>query len=97
MVAAKLGDIWVMGDKVIQEVGQLVALAQRHVAADQVLVHDPQVEVIAEGMNVHQVPHFVALFSEEHGELRQVDEEKGPNQSALPLPGHTGASHWCYS
>lgn len=69
VVAAKLWDVGVMGDKIVQEVGQLVALAQRHVATNQVLVDDSQVEVIAEGVNVHQVPHFVALFSEEHGEL----------------------------
>lgn len=66
MIAAKLGYVWVMGDEVIQEVCELVALAQRHVAADQVLVNDPQVKVVAEGVHVHQVPHFVALLSEEH-------------------------------
>lgn len=27
MVAAKLGNVWVMGDEVIQEVSELVALA----------------------------------------------------------------------
>lgn len=69
MVAAKLGNVWVMGDEVVQEVGELVALAQRHVAADQVLVNHSQVEVVAEGVNVHQVPHLVALLGEEHGEL----------------------------
>lgn len=71
MVAAELGYVRVVGDEVVQEVGELVALAQRHVAADQVLVNDPQVEVVAEGVNVHQVPHLVALLSEEHRELKQ--------------------------
>lgn len=66
VVAAKLGDVGVVGDEVVQEVSQLVALAQRHVGADQVLVNHSQVEVIAEGVHVHEVPHFVALFSEEH-------------------------------
>lgn len=70
VVAAKLGDVWVVGDEVVQEVGQLVALAQRHVGAHQVLVHHPQVKVIAEGVHVHQVPHFIALLSEEHRQLQ---------------------------
>lgn len=73
VVAAKLGYVWVMGDKVVQEVGELVALAQRHVAADQVLVHNSQVEVVAEGVNVHQVPHLIALLSEEHRELKKKE------------------------
>ena len=73
MIAAELGNVWVMGDEVIQEVGELVALAQRHVAANQVLVNDSQMEIIAEGVNVHQVPHLITLLGEEHGELKQMD------------------------
>lgn len=53
MIAAKLGNVWVMGDEVVQEVGELVALAQRHVAAYQVLVDHSQVEIVAEGVDVH--------------------------------------------
>lgn len=60
-----------MGDEVIQEVGKLVALAKGHVAADQVLMNHSQMEVVAKGMNVHQVPHLITLLSEEHGELGQ--------------------------
>lgn len=71
MVAAKLGNVGVVGDEVVQEVGELVALPQGHVAADQVLVHHSQVEVVAEGVNVHGVPHLIALLGEEHGELQQ--------------------------
>lgn len=40
-------------------------------AADQVLVNHSQVEVVAEGVNVHGVPDFITLLSEEHGELQQ--------------------------
>lgn len=71
MVAAKLGNIWMMGDEVIQEVSELVTLAQCHVAAHQVLVDHSQVEVVAEGVNMHQVPHLITFLSEEHGELKQ--------------------------
>lgn len=66
MVATKLRNVRVMGDKVIQEVGELISLAKCHMAANQVLVNDSKVEVIAEGVNMHQVPHLIALLSEEH-------------------------------
>lgn len=71
MVASKLGDVRVMGDEIIQEVRELVPLAQRHVAPDQILMNHSQMEVIAKGVDVHQVPHLIALFGEEHGELQQ--------------------------
>jgi hypothetical protein len=32
-------------------------------------VHEAQVEVIAEGVYMHQVPHFVTLLCEQHGQL----------------------------
>lgn len=91
VVAAKLGDVWVMGDEVVQEVRQLVALAQRHVGANQVLVHDSQVEVVAEGVHVHQVPHFVALFSEEH---RQLQHKSGRCESASTFFGVNTRADW---
>lgn len=71
MVAAKLRNVRVMGNEVIQEVSELIALAQCHVAADQVLVDNSQVEVVAEGVNVHQVPHFITFLSEKHRKLKQ--------------------------
>lgn len=71
MVAAKLRNVWVMRDEVIEEVSELVAWTKHHVAADQILLNNPQVEVIAKGMNMHQVPHLVTLLSEEHRELKQ--------------------------
>lgn len=73
MIATKLGNVRVIGDKVVQEVRELVALSERHVAAHQVLVNHSQVEVVAEGVDVHQVPHFVTLLCEEHGELKDRD------------------------
>lgn len=73
MIAAKLGYVWVIADEVIQEICELVARAQHHVAALQVLVHNAQVKVVAEGVDVHEVPHFVALFGEEHRKLEQTE------------------------
>lgn len=50
-------------------------------AADQVLVNHSQVEVVAEGVNVHGVPDFITLLSEEHGELQQkVVRRSSPGQ-----------------
>lgn len=60
-----------MSDEVIQEVSELVAWAKHHVAADQILLNNPQVEVIAKGVNMHQVPHLVTLLGEKHRELKQ--------------------------
>lgn len=88
MIAAKLGDVGVVGDEVIQEVCELVARAQYHVAALQVLVNDSQVEVVAEGVNVHQVPHLITLFSEEHGELERT--EGGGHSHFKPRLSHRG-------
>lgn len=48
MVATKFGDVSVMGNEVLQEAGEMVPLAERHVGAQQILVDYPQVEVIAE-------------------------------------------------
>lgn len=71
VIAAKFGDVRVMGDEVVQEICELVALPERHVGTHQVLVNHSQVEVVAEGVDVHQVPHLIALLSEQHGELQQ--------------------------
>lgn len=48
VVASKLGDIRVLGNEVFQETGQVIALSQRHMRSKQILVHNAQVEVIAE-------------------------------------------------
>lgn len=52
-----------------QKGGEVVAMPQHQVAAQHVLVHEAQVEVVAEGVHVHQVPHLVALLGEQHGQL----------------------------
>lgn len=81
MVAAKLWDVWMMGYEVVQEICELVALAQRHVGSYQVLVNHSQVEVVAEGVNVHQVTHLITFLSEEHGKLKQKGEGVGITDS----------------
>lgn len=66
MVASKLGDVRMVGDKVVQKVCELVALSESHVTAQQVLVGHTKVEVIAERVHMHQVPHFITFLSEQH-------------------------------
>lgn len=58
-----------MGNEVLQKAGEMVALAESHVGAQQVLVDYAQVEVVAERMHVHEVPHLITLLREEHREL----------------------------
>lgn len=70
MVASKLGYVGVMGDEVLQKGRELVPLPKGHVTAHEVLMHHTQVEVVAEGVNVHQVPHLITLLGEQHGQLR---------------------------
>lgn len=48
MVAAKFGDVSVVGDEILQEAGEVVALAESHVGTQQILVDYTQVEVVAE-------------------------------------------------
>lgn len=63
-------------------------------AADQVLVNHSQVEVVAEGVNMHQVPHLIALLSEEHRQLKQGGTQSLPAQNGMRFcnsklkPGH---------
>lgn len=63
-------------------------------AADQVLVNHSQVEVVAEGVNVHGVPDFITLLSEEHGELQQkVVRRSSPGQrDSLTQTGKEGGT-----
>lgn len=70
MVASKLGYVGVMGDEVLQKGREMVPLPKGHVTAHEVLMHHSQVEVVAEGVNVHQVPHLITLLGEQHGQLR---------------------------
>lgn len=48
VVASKLGDVRMLGNEVFQESSQVIALSQCHVGAKQVLVHNAQVEIVAE-------------------------------------------------
>lgn len=48
MVAAKFGDVCVVGNEILQEAGEMVALAECHVGTQQILVDYTQVEIIAE-------------------------------------------------
>jgi hypothetical protein len=70
VIAAKVGSIRVVGQEVSQEGGKVVAMPQHQVGTQHMLVHEAQVEVIAEGVYMHQVPHFVTLLCEQHGQLR---------------------------
>lgn len=69
VIAAEVGSIRVVGQEVPQEGGEVVAVSQHQVGAQHVLVHKAQVEVVAERVDVHQVPHLVALLCEQHGQL----------------------------
>lgn len=70
VVAAKVGAIGVVSEEAAQEAGEVVALTQGQVGTQHMLVRQPQVEVIAEGVYMHQVPDLVTFLSEQHGELR---------------------------
>lgn len=71
VIATKVGPIRVVGQEVSQEGGEVVAVPQHQVGAHHMLVHEAQVEVIAERVHMHQVPHLVALLGEQHGQLRR--------------------------
>lgn len=76
MVAAKFGDVSVVGNEILQEAGEMVALAESHVGAQQILVDYSQVEVVAERMHMHEVSHLVTLLCEEHRELQKDRESR---------------------
>lgn len=69
VIAAEVGPVRVVGQEVPQEGGEVVAVPQHQVGALHVLVHEAQVEVVAERVHVHQVPHLVTLLCEQHGQL----------------------------
>lgn len=58
-----------MGDEVLQKARELVSLTKGHVTTHEVLMHHTQVEVVAERVNVHQIPDLIALLGEQHGQL----------------------------
>lgn len=69
MIAAEVGSIRVVGQEMLQEGGEVVAMAQYQVGTEHMLVHEAQVEVIAEGVHMHQITDLVTLLCEEHGQL----------------------------
>lgn len=69
VVASKLGYVRVMGDEVLQKASELVPLPKGHVTPYKVLMHHTQMEVVAERVNVHQIPDLIALLGEQHGQL----------------------------
>lgn len=81
VIAAKVGPIRVVGQEVSQEGGEVVAVPQHQVGAQHVLAHEAQVEVVAERVHVHQVPHLVTLLREQHGQLGSG--EGGPGQETV--------------
>lgn len=72
-----------MGNEILQEAGEMVALAESHVGAQEILVDDAQVEVVAERMHMHEVPHLVTLLREEHRELWRDKESRHECYQAL--------------
>lgn len=48
VIAAKVGPVWVVSQEVPQEGGQVVAMPKHQVGTQHVLVHEAQVEIIAE-------------------------------------------------
>lgn len=84
VIAAKVGPVGVVGQEVPQEGGQVVAVPQHQVGAQHVLVHEAQVEVIAERVHVHQVAHLVAFLSEQHGQLGSGQQGTGSGGGRLP-------------
>lgn len=71
MIAAKVGSIRVVGQEMLQEGSEVVSMPQCQVGTEHVLVHQAQVEVVAEGVHVHQVTDLVTLLREQHGQLRR--------------------------
>lgn len=92
VIATKVGPIRVVSQEVSQEGGEVVAVSQHQVGAQHVLVHEAQVEVIAERVHVHQVPHLVTLLREQHGQLRGrqgLGQEMLAQGAQHRLPAHS--------
>lgn len=70
VITAKVGSIGVVGQEMLQEGGEVVAMSQYQVGTQHVLVHEAQVEVIAEGVYMHQITDLVTLLCEQQGQLR---------------------------
>lgn len=77
MITAKVGSIRVVGQEVLQEGGEVVAVPQCQVGTEHVLVHEAQVEVIAEGVHMHQITDLVAFLCEQQGQLGRNGRRQG--------------------
>lgn len=58
------------------------------------LVHEAQMEVIAERVHVHQVPHLVTLLCEQHGQLGRQQQETGLGCGCTGCPIHVSFLLW---
>lgn len=77
VISAKVGSIRVVGQEMLQEGGEVVAMPQYQVGTEHMLVHEAQVEVIAKGVHVHQVTDLVTLLRKQHGQLGEEQEVRG--------------------
>lgn len=77
VITAKVGSIRVVGQEVLQEGGEVVAVPQCQVGTEHVLVHEAQVEVIAEGVHMHQITDLVAFLCEQQGQLGRNGRRQG--------------------
>lgn len=77
MITAKVRSIRVMGQEMLQEGGEVVAMPQDQVGTKHMLVHEAQVEVIAEGVYMHQITDLVALLCEQQGQLGRNSRRQG--------------------
>lgn len=77
VISAKVGSIRVVGQEVLQEGGEVVAMPQDQVGTEHMLVHQAQVEVIAEGVHMHQITDLVAFLCEQHGQLGRNSRRQG--------------------
>lgn len=87
VIAAEVRPVGVVGQEVAQEGGQVVAVPQHQVGAQHVLAHEAQVEVVAERVHVHQVPHLVTFLREQHGQLGgAAGTRSGPGRLPSTFP-----------
>lgn len=77
VITAKVGSIRVVGQEVLQEGGEVVAVPQCQVGTEHVLVHEAQVEVIAEGVHMHQITDLVTFLCEQQGQLGRNGRRQG--------------------
>lgn len=82
MITAKVRSIRVVGQEMLQEGGEVVAMPQDQVGTEHMLVHEAQVEVIAEGVYMHQITDLVALLCEQQGQLGRNSRRQGSGVGA---------------